>query len=58
MKSKPTAVVRVFQGCVQDVQVPKGFVVEVRDYDAEGELCDLIKDEDGDTYIRQIWEHE
>ena len=52
-----TVVVRVHQGCVQDVQAPKGLIVEIRDYDAEGELSDLIKDEKGETYISRTWEN-
>ena len=43
-------------GVIQDVQVPTGVKVVVRDYDADG--CEperLQRDEQGDAYSETIW---
>ena len=51
--------VTVEGGVVQHVQVPQGVSVIVRDYDVEGTPEDmLVKDENGDSFIEAIWEHE
>lgn len=49
--------VTVEGGVVQNVEVPKGVRVIVKDYDVEG--CDddqLEQDEAGDSFITSVWE--
>jgi hypothetical protein len=51
------SVVTIEGGVVQDIQVPKGVRVIVRDYDTNGEASERLKrDEQGDTYVETIWE--
>lgn len=52
-------IVYVSGGVVQDVDVPNGVKVLVRDYDVEG--CDLTEpeieeDESGNYYVESVWE--
>ena len=49
--------VTVEGGVIQDVQVPDGVKVVVRDYDIDGEEPECLqRDEHGDAYIETIWE--
>jgi hypothetical protein len=51
--------VTVEGGVVQHVEVPKGVAVIVKDYDVEGTPEDMLeKDDNGDSFIEAIWEHE
>jgi len=43
-------------GVIQDIEVPKGVRVILRDYDVDGEEKKLQKDENGDPYIETVWE--
>ena len=44
-------------GVIQDIEVPEGVRVIVRDYDSDGvEEESLCKDDNGDNYIETIWE--
>jgi hypothetical protein len=54
-----TKIVRITMegGVIQDIEVPKGMRVVVRDYDTEGvETERLQRDEDGNEFIEAIWE--
>ncbi len=53
-------VVTVEGGVVQDIEVPEGVVVKVRDYDVEGvDSADIIlsRDKNGDGYVESTWEN-
>lgn len=51
--------VTVEGGVVQNVEVPEGVQVIVKDYDVDGSDEDqLERDEDGDSFVESIWEHE
>ncbi len=51
-----TVTITVEGGVVQNVEVPEGVTVIVRDYDVEGVESDLLQqDENGDNYIEAIW---
>lgn len=43
-------------GVIQDVQVPDGVAVIVRDYDVDGAEEGLPQDENGDEFIESVWE--
>jgi hypothetical protein len=44
-------------GVIQDIQVPPGVRVIVRDYDTNSEASERLKrDDEGDDYIETIWE--
>ena len=43
-------------GVIQDIQLPRGISVVVRDYDVDGVEEGLQQDEDGDQYIESVWE--
>lgn len=46
-------------GVVQQVEVPEGVSVIVRDYDVEGSPFDLLpQDENGHHYFEANWNHE
>ena len=51
-----TVRITVFGGVVQDVRVPKGIRVIVKDYDVEGCTSGLDKDGNGDQYMRSVYE--
>ena len=54
-----TVTITVEGGVVQNVEVPEGVTVIVRDYDVESIESDLLQqDESGDNYIESIWTHE
>ena len=43
-------------GVIQDIQIPSGIIVEVRDYDTDGvEDSKLTKDNYGDFYVESIY---
>lgn len=51
-----TAQVTVSGGVVQNVEVPDGVTVIVRDYDVDGTETDLLQqDGAGDNYNESIW---
>ena len=51
-----TVIITVEGGVVQNVEVPKGVTVIVRDYDVDGTESDLLQqDRGGDNYIESIW---
>jgi hypothetical protein len=50
-------IVTVRRGLVETVKVPVGVVIEVRDYDCEGE-GELEVDSDGNKYTSALWEYE
>ena len=57
--TRMTKIVRITMegGVIQDIEVPKGMRVVVRDYDTEGvETERLQRDEDGNEFIEAIWE--
>jgi hypothetical protein len=43
-------------GVIQDIAVPKGVRVIVRDYDCEG-YEDVEQDENGDDCVIHTWDH-
>lgn len=52
-------VVVVDGGLIQDVQhIPRGVVVEVRDFDVEGTHLETHKTREGEEYVRSLWEAE
>ena len=54
-----TVTITVEGGVVQNVEVPEGVTVVVRDYDVEGIETDVFQqDRGGDNYIEAIWTHE
>ncbi len=51
-----TVNITVSGGVVQNVEVPEGVTVIVRDYDVDGVESDLLQqDRGGDNYIESIW---
>ena len=52
----PTVTVVLEGGVVQDVAVPLGVRVVVRDYDIDGSEVDLAEDENGDHYLEAVWD--
>ena len=52
----PTVTIVVEGGVVQDVALPLGVRVVVRDYDIDGSEVDLAEDKNGDRYLEGIWE--
>lgn len=51
--------VTVEGGVIQDVAVPVGICVIVRDYDVDDLPPDVLqRDEHGDEFIETIWTHE
>lgn len=54
MKKENKVVLRIDQGIVSIVKLPRGVTVEVRDYDIEAaDLEDLKSDADGGVYFLQ-----
>jgi len=54
-----TVTITVEGGVVQNVEVPEGVTVIVRDYDVESIESDLLQqDRGGDDYIESIWTSE
>ena len=54
-----TKIVRITMegGVIQDIEVPKGMRVVVRDYDTDGvETERLQRDEGGNEFIEAVWE--
>ena len=48
--------IEVSGGVVQNVDVPEGIRVVVRDYDVDDDDNDLPVDEEGDKFLDAIWE--
>ncbi len=54
-----TVYITLSGGVVQNVQVPSGLCVVVRDFDVEGCPQEVTsQDEKGDHYIESLWTHE
>jgi hypothetical protein len=60
--SKPKKIVQitVSGGVIQDVQVPKGVIVQIKDYDVDSDDIrdpdyDIREDKDGDPYYYSEW---
>ena len=54
-----TVKITVEGGVVQNVEVPEGVMVIVRDYDVDAIETDLLQqDRGGDNYIESIWKPE
>lgn len=51
-----TVVVFVSGGVVQDVQVPQGVKVLVRDYDVDTAVGESV-DSNNEPYLQSTWEH-
>ena len=51
-----TVIVLISGGMVQEVEVPKGVRVLVRDYDVDNTTHPTRKDESGDFYYEEEWE--
>lgn len=47
-------IIAIANGEVSGWQIPKGVVVEIRDYDCPEDWADLKIDEDGDKYQRVL----
>ena len=50
---KKIVIITVEGGVVQDVEVPDGVQVVVKDYDVDGSEEDLSEDENGDEFIEK-----
>jgi hypothetical protein len=54
-----TVIITIEGGIIQDMVLPPGIRVMVRDYDTEGadaEIDNLVVDDKGDEYIETVWE--
>jgi hypothetical protein len=53
---KRTVEITMKGGVIQEIRLPKDVRVIVRDYDVDGPMEGLQKDENGDPYIETVWE--
>lgn len=45
-----------YEGEILSVQVPKGVVVIVKNYDCDSDVLEIMQDEAGDNYQEEFWE--
>jgi len=55
-KNMKTVEITMEGGVIQDIALPKGVKVVVRDYDVDGGEENLKQDDNGDNYIESVWE--
>jgi len=53
---KRTVYITMKGGVIREIQLPKDVRVIVRDYDVERNEEGLQKDENGNPYIKTVWE--